>query len=354
MAKRLAVDKLQRFCIEALEKAGLSSDDAATVAEVLVMTDTWGTFSHGTGALRNYLNSLRGGGMNLRSKPEVVAEGDTWAVVDGHSGMGMLGCCVAMNLAIEKARTHAIAWAGVRNSSHFGAAGYYANLAVRHDMLGIAMSNADPNMVVPGARGSIIGNNPLAYAVPAGEEYPILLDIALSAVAAAKIFAMKELRQPIPSTWLTDAEGMPVDEVGDWPATGSMVPMAGHKGYGIALLIETMAGLLPGAGVLDEVKSWILNPAAEGSLGQAFIVINPGIILPIRNFKDRVDTMIRTVRGSPKARNSQRIYLPGEIEWEHREDALKNGIPLPARVLASLYGATEDLGLDTALLQAEE
>jgi ureidoglycolate dehydrogenase (NAD+) len=354
MAKRLAVDKLQRFCIEALEKAGLSSDDAATVAEVLVMTDTWGTFSHGTGALRNYLNSLRAGGMNPRSKPEVVVEGDTWAVVDGHSGMGMLGCCVAMNLAIEKARTHAIVWAGVRNSSHFGAAGYYANMAVRHDMLGIAMSNADPNMVVPGARGSIIGNNPLAYAVPAGEEYPILLDIALSAVAAAKIFAMKELGQPIPSTWLTDAEGMPVDEVGDWPATGSMVPMAGHKGYGIALLIETMAGLLPGAGVLDEVKSWILSPTEEGSLGQAFIVINPGIILPIRNFKDRVDTMIRMVRGSPKAKNSQRIYLPGEIEWEHREDALKNGIPLPARVLASLYGAAGDLGLDTALLQAEE
>jgi ureidoglycolate dehydrogenase (NAD+) len=354
LTKRLSVEKLRRFCIEALQQAGLSFDDAATVAEVLVMTDTWGTFSHGTGALRNYLNSLRAGGMNPHSKPEVVAEGDTWAVVDGHSGMGMLGCCMAMNLAIEKARTRAITWAGVRNSSHFGAAGYYANMAVRHDMLGIAMSNADPNMVVPGARGRIIGNNPLAYAVPAGEEYPILLDIALSAVAAGKIIAMKELGQPIPSTWLTDAEGMPVDEVGDWPATGSMVPMAGHKGYGIALLIETMAGLLPGAGVLDEVKSWILNPTAEGSLGQAFIVINPGIMLPIENFKYRVDTMIRNLRGSPKAKNSERIYLPGEIEWERREDALKNGIPLPARVLASLQGAASDFGLDIALLETEE
>jgi ureidoglycolate dehydrogenase (NAD+) len=213
MAKRLSVEKLRKFCIDALEKAGLSSNDAEIVADVLVMTDTWGTFSHGTGALRNYLTSLRAGGMNPHSKSEVVAEGDTWVVVDAHSGMGMPGCC----LAIEKARTHAIAWAGVRNSSHFGAAGYYANMAVRHDMLGIAMSNADPNMVVPGARGRIIGNNPLACAVLAGEEYPILLDIALSAVAAGKIIAMKELGQPIPSTWLTDADGMPVDEVGDWP-----------------------------------------------------------------------------------------------------------------------------------------
>jgi len=185
------------------------------------------------------------------------------------------------------------------------------------------------------------------------QEYPILLDIALSAVAAGKIIAMKELGQPIPSTWLTDAEGMPVDEVGDWPATGSMVPMAGHKGYGIALLIETMAGLLPGAGVLDEVKSWILNPTAEGSLGQAFIVINPGIMLPIENFKYRVDTMIRNLRGSPKAKNSERIYLPGEIEWERREDALKNGIPLPEHVFASLHAAAKIAGLETALLETE-
>src|ERR1700733_6634637 len=121
MAKRLSVEKLRKFCIDALEKAGLSSNDAEIVADVLVMTDTWGTFSHGTGALRNYLTSLRAGGMNPHSKSEVVAEGDTWVVVDAHSGMGMPGCC----LAIEKARTHAIAWAGVRNSSHFGAAGYY-------------------------------------------------------------------------------------------------------------------------------------------------------------------------------------------------------------------------------------
>jgi ureidoglycolate dehydrogenase (NAD+) len=354
MAKRLSAEKLRKFCIAALEKAGLCSNDAAMVADVLVMTDTWGTFSHGTGALKNYLNSLRAGGMNPHSKPEIVAEGDNWAMVDGHSGMGMLGCSLAMNAAIEKARKHAITWAGVRNSNHFGAAGYYANMAVRHDMLGIAMSNADPNMVIPGARGRIIGNNPLAYAVPAGEEHPILLDIALSAVAAGKIIAMKELKQPIPSTWITDAEGMPVDEVGDWPAVGSMLPMAGHKGYGIALLIETLAALLPGAGVLDEAKSWILNPTAEGSLGQAFIVINPGIMVPVDDFKRRVDIMIRKLRASPKARNSTRVYLPGEIEWERREDALAKGIALPAHVLASLHDAARDLGLDPALLEAEE
>ncbi len=350
MSKRLSVEKLRKFCVEALMKAGLQPDDAAIVTDVLVMTDMWGTFSHGTGALRNYLISLRAGGMDPHGKAEVVTEGDSWAVVDGHSGMGMLACCLAMNTAIEKARTNTITWTGVRNSNHFGAAGYYAYMAVRHDMIGIAMSNADPNMVVPGARGRIIGNNPLAYAVPAGEGHPILLDIALSAVAAGKILSMKTLGQPIPPTWLADAEGMPATEVGDWPSTGSMMPMAGHKGYGIALLIEAIAALLPGAGVLNEVKSWIMDPTAKGCLGQAFIVINPGAILPIEDFKRRVDAMIRTIHESSRSKDSARIYLPGEIEWERREDALKNGIPLPEVVLASLYGAAQDAGLDTRLL----
>jgi ureidoglycolate dehydrogenase (NAD+) len=354
MAKRLSVENLSNFCISTLENAGMPSSDARTVADVLVMTDTWGTFSHGTGALRNYLKSLRAGGMNPRSKPKVVAEGNNWALIDGDSGMGMLGACLAMNIAIEKARTQAITWAGVRNSNHFGAAGYYATMAVRNDMLGIAMSNADPNMVIPGARGRIIGNNPLAYAVPAAEEHPIMLDIALSAVAAAKIIAMKERKEPIPSNWLTDAEGMPVDEVGDWPASGAMVPMAGHKGYGIALLIETLAALLPGANVLDEAKSWVENPAGASGLGHAFVVINPGIMMPIDDFKRRVDVMIRKLRGAPKAKNSRRVYLPGEMEWEHRENAIAKGIPLPAHVLASLHDAARYFSLDAGLLKTEE
>ncbi len=202
---------------------------------------------------------MRAGGINPFASPEVLAEGDSWAVVDGHSCMGMLICSLAMTLAIEKARKNTIAWVGVRNSSHFGAAGYYAHMAVAQGMIGIAMSNADPNMVVPGARGHIIGNNPIAYAVPADEEHPILLDIALSAVAAGKILGMKALGQAIPTSWLTDAEGLPTSEVGDWPNSGSMLPMAGHKGYGIALLIEVLAGALTGAGMLGEVKSWILQ-----------------------------------------------------------------------------------------------
>jgi len=315
------------------------------------MTDTWGTFSHGTGALKHYVNTMKAGGINPTASPEVIAEGASWAVFDGHSCMGMLSCTLAMTMAIEKARKSTIAWVGVRNSSHFGAAGYYANMAVDQGMIGIAMSNADPNMVVPGARGHVIGNNPMAYAVPAGDEFPILFDIALSAVAAGKIYAKKALGQSIPSDWITDADGLPTSDPSQWPHSGSMMPMAGHKGYGIALLIEVLAGVLTGAGMLSEVKSWMWSSDQPSRLGDAFIAIDVGAILPLEDFKRRVDHVIREIRQAPKAKGSERVYAPGEMEWEKRKDALKNGIPLPEPVFADLDRVGKQLGLDTHLLE---
>lgn len=350
MSKRISAENLSAYCVQVLTAAGLKPDDASVIADVLVMTDTWGTFSHGTNALGNYVKTIKSGGIDPSATPEIVTQGDTWALIDGHSSMGMLGSSLAMNLAIEKARSHTVAWVGLRNSSHFGAAGYYANLAVKHDMIGIAISNADPNMVVPGGRGSIIGNNPFAYAVPAGKESPLFLDIALSAVAAGKIFAMKTLDRPIPETWLTDKEGLPTSDPSNWPGSGSMVPMAAHKGYGIALLIEVLAGALTGAGMLSEVKSWVLQPTELSRLGQAFMAINIGNLVPVEIFKQRIDSLIEELHRAPKAKGSERIYVPGEIEWERRADALANGIPLPEHILDSLYRAGQQLGLSTHLL----
>jgi LDH2 family malate/lactate/ureidoglycolate dehydrogenase len=350
MPKHISPDRLKEFCIAVLIKAGVGADDARVISDVLVMTDTWGTFSHGTARLASYVSTMRTGGISHSAKPEVINAAGSWAVIDGHSCMGMMSCCLAMDLAIEKARHNVLSWVGVRNSSHFGAAGYYANMAACHDMIGIAMSNADPNMVVPGGRGHIIGNNPFAYAVPAGSEHPPLLDMAMSAVAAGKILAMKAAGKSISPAWLTDAEGLPVSEVGDWPASGSMAPMAGHKGYGLAFWIEILAGVLTGAGLLSEVKSWIFQPTELSRLGQAFIVINVGQIMPIDTFKQRVDSVIRQIHAAPKAKGSDLIYVPGEIEWEKRQASLRNGIPLPDAGFASLYQVGEQLGVDTGLL----
>ena len=218
MPKLIDSGKLTDYCARILAKAGLDKEDAETVADVLVTTDTWGTFSHGTIALSGYVRCLRAGGMDPRAKPEIVEEGESWATLEAHSGMGMVSCCKAIKLAIEKARTNTIAYVGVRNSNHFGAAGYYANLAAQEQMIGIAMSAADPNMTIPGSRGHTIGNNPLAYALPVGGENPILLDIALSAVAWGKIMALKKQEREIPSNWITDAAGLPTQNLENWPA----------------------------------------------------------------------------------------------------------------------------------------
>jgi ureidoglycolate dehydrogenase (NAD+) len=349
MPKRINVGKLSTYCVQVLAKTGLYQEDASTIAEVLVTTDTWGTFSHGTGALNNYVRSLKAGGMNPHAKPEIASEAGSWAILDAHSGMGMPSCCKAMNLAIDKARTRTIAWTGVRNSNHFGAAGYYANLAAQQNMIGIAMSGADPNMTIPGTLGHTIGNNPIAYAVPAGDSDPILLDIALSAVAWGKIMSIKKQGKTIPPNWITDADGLPTQELEDWPVTGSMMPMASHKGYGIAVLVEVLTGLLTGAGILGEMTSWIASPEKPANLGQAFIAINIADIIPASTFRQRAEQLIQNIHESPKARGSEGAYLPGEIEWKHRADSLQNGIPLPELVIDSLIAAGREVGVDTGL-----
>lgn len=344
--KRVSPEKLHDLCIAALRAAGFDAVDAHTVAEVLVTTDTWGTFSHGTNHLRNYLKKIRAGGIDPKAQPEIVLDGKAWAIIDGHAAMGMVTACRAMKLAIEKAAADGMGYVAVRNSSHFGAAGYYANMAIKHDMIGIAMSNADANMTAPGGRTSVIGNNPFSYAAPAGEEHPIFLDIALSATASTKIHTAKRLGKSIPEGWIVDRDGLPTTETRDFPDLGSMLPMAGHKGYGLALMVEVLAAVLSGSGITRGVKPWLGQLSEPTDTGHAFIAIDVGKMMPIGQFKRRMDEMIRSIKNSPKAKGSDRIWLPGEMEWERREVALKEGMLMPDVVLNSLAKLSREVGRD--------
>lgn len=341
-SKRVAVEDLTQLCVEVFTRVGMSPADARTVAAGLVTTDTWGTFSHGTNLLPHYVTSIRAGGIDAGAQPEVVEEGPSWAILDGHAAMGMVSGCRAMDLAISKARTTTLSWVGVCNSNHFGAAGYYAVLATHHEMIGVALSNVDPNMAVPGARGSVIGNNPLAYAVPHRADFPVFLDIATSAVAASKIMTSKSLGQDLPGDYLADSEGLPTCKIGTWPVGSSLMPMAGHKGYGLAFLIEVLAAVLTGAGMLSTARSWILSPHEQGKLGHCFLVFNIGNIMPIELFKQRMSELGREIHEAVKARGSDRIYLPGEMECERRAEALRNGIEFPEWVKAGLRGVARD------------
>ncbi len=340
--QRIFPADLEAFCSEAALLTGLREKDARLTAKVLVTTDTWGTHTHGTKQLRMLLKNFRDKRLDVNAEPELIRESLSSGLIDGHNAMPIVSSCMAMELAIEKAKRSGIAYVGVAHSGHFGAAGYYANMAAEEDLIGLSMCNVEPFMTVPGAKGKVMGTNPIAYAIPAGKERTIMLDIATSAVAVSKIFAARARAQEIPNNWLVDAEGEPTVD----PAKveeGALLPMAGHKGYGIAVLIETLAAVMTGAAMLSAVQSWILDVPAPSNQGHAFIAIDPDPIQPIQVFKERVDAMIQEIKSSPRSPGAERIYLPGEMEWERRDEALREGMVLPDDVVASLRGLADDL-----------
>jgi LDH2 family malate/lactate/ureidoglycolate dehydrogenase len=329
----------------------MNEADARVAADVLVTTDSFGVFTHGVKSLPNYIRRLKAGGLKADAVPLIHQEGPSWALVDGQSALAMVTSVFAMNTAIKKAKSSGIAYVGVRNSCHFAAAGYYVNLAAKAGMIGLAMANDIPSMAAPGARKPVMGTNPFAYAVPAGEEDPIFLDIASSAVAGGKVRIFQALNKKVPDTWLVDAEGVPTTDPFAYPYAGALQPFAGHKGYGIALMIEALAGMLSGAKIRNEIGSWIdTDPTQPTGHGAAMIAIDIDQIIPLEMFKSRMDEMIRDIRKTPPAKGAERVYLPGEMEWQKRREALAKGIELPVEARESLCGLSKDLEMNANFL----
>lgn len=347
--ERVFVEELTAFCLKAMDACGMRKASAQATADALVTTDTWGIHTHGSKQLRPLLG-LRPGRMDPKAVPEVVAEGPAWALVDGHSAIAPASACAGMEAAMRKAKAAGIGYAGVFGSNHFGAAAYYAAMALRNDMIGIAMTNVNPLVTVTGGKTAVLGTNPIAYAAPAGEEPPILFDIATSVVAASKVITARALGTTIPDHWLVDQEGRPTTDPSRYPDEGALQPMTGHKGYGLALLVEILAAVLTGSQMMSEVKIWLGEDPGPLSQGHAFVAIEIDAIMGIDRFKARMDAAIREIRDSPKATGSDRIYLPGEMEWEKRETALREGMLLPEDVWQRLAGLAEDFGLDLAEL----
>jgi ureidoglycolate dehydrogenase (NAD+) len=344
---KITPQNLEKFTRETLRRAGLNQADADVVADILVTTDTWGVFTHGTKSLRGYIRRLQAGGLRASACPRVVSEGPAWAVVDADSAIGMVGSRFAMETAMAKARRAGIGYVGVRNSCHFGAAGAYAVMAAKVGMIGLAMANDTPSVTVPGARGPVLGSNPLAFAAPTGERFPLMLDMATSAVAGGKVYAAAAHGQSIPPNWIVDADGLPTTDPKIFPHAAALLPMAGHKGYGVALLIETLAGVLTGAALAAQVLSWAFGEAtAPTDHGAAFIAIDVNQIMPQDRFTERMQGLLQQIRSAPKAAGSERIYVPGEMEWERRERALVEGLDLPEDVAAPLRLLAAELGME--------
>jgi LDH2 family malate/lactate/ureidoglycolate dehydrogenase len=345
---RISADDLQAFCVAVMENVGVSTSHATTTAEALVMTDTWGVFTHGTKLLHGYQKRLRVGGLLTEGEPTIVKQNPASALVDGGSLLGQVTSKFAMQLAIDLAKKIGIGFVGVRNSCHFGAAGYYTWLAASQGMIGVSMANDVPIVAGPGSRKAVLGTNPMSYAVPAGKHDPIMLDMATSTVAAGKIFAAVQSGRPIPDNWIIGPDGLPSTDGSLIPDQGALQPMAGHKGYGIALLIESLAALLTGSAVTWDVGSWLFGDLSQATdHGHAFLAIDVNSLIPLEEFHSRVDALIDQIHQAPKAEGSEHIYMPGEMEWERRRHALAEGIPLPEDVVAKLRELAEEVELES-------
>lgn len=346
----ISIASLTDFCVQALTRTGLSATDAKTTADALVTADAMGVFTHGTKLLAGYLHRLKGGGYRATGRPRIEREGPAWAVIDGDSALGQVGSVFAMRTAMTKARNVGIAYVGLRNSGHIGAAGYYAWMAAREGFIGMVTGNDMPSVAAPGSRGAVLGSNPIAYGVPVGNGDPILLDMATAAVAGGKVYAAHQRGEPIPPTWLIDSNGQPTTDGSLYPHNASLAPMAGHKGYGFGLWCEILSGILPGGRITWEIGSWIFDEPSKPSWHNAsFIAIDVATIAPPDQFETRLRKLIDEIHAVPTAEGVARVLLPGEREGTLLRQARTEGITLPADVLAKLEGVAKEFSLESLL-----
>jgi LDH2 family malate/lactate/ureidoglycolate dehydrogenase len=326
---RYSKAKLKGFCMKALMSAGVCGPDAATVANVLLATDERGVHSHGCVRIEGYIECLKSGGIKPNTPHEIISEGPAFALINANRGLGIPVSVYAMRLAKEKAEHTGIALVNVRNSHHFGACGYYTLLCADDGLIGLAMSTGDVIMAATGSACNSIGNNPFSYAVPAGKYRAICYDIAMSTVAAGKISMADDEGKRIPLGWLLDPDGNPTTDPHDYAMGGPLVPFGGYKGYGLSMMVESLAGILSGAALLNDIHAWNKDPHTGGDVGHCFIAIDPKIVHPGFDVPARAEEMIDRILSAKKAEGVERIYFPGQIENEKEETARAEGMALP-------------------------
>ncbi len=349
--KSIKLSELRAFSVEVLKKAGLTEENAKITTEVLSTTDTFGVLSHGTKNLLGYIQKMQAGGLCASAEPTVTVEGPAFALLNGNQTIGMVTSYKAMQMAIQKAKETGIAYVGVSNSCHFGAAGFYANMAASEGMIGLAMSNGDPVMTVPGGSGTVIGNNPFSFAAPVGDK-SVFLDIALSAVAALKVVMAKEKGIEVPKEWLVDENGEPTSDPTGFPGKSVLQPMAAHKGYGFAVMVEILASVMTGAGLLSQITSWNLNLPAANNVGHAFIAIDVSKMMPKEVFDARMTEMVNELHSAKLAKGASQIFLPGEMEWNKRAKALETDEIEITDVMADNYKRLSEMfGVDVNIIE---
>ncbi|MGZ8423772.1 MAG: Ldh family oxidoreductase [Candidatus Binatia bacterium] len=343
---RINHEKLIRFVSRSFEKLGVPAADAEIAANVLVASDLRGVDTHGVIRFNPhawYVKWLRDGAMTAKPNIRVVTENASTALLDADNGMGFVAGHRAMGLAINKAKESGVGIVTVRNSRHYGMSAYYSMLALPHDMIGIAMTNASRQVVPTFGREARFGTNPISFAVPAKDERPFVLDMATTTAAAGKLELAIRLGKPVPTGWALNERAEPTTDPKVAQQARRLLPLGGsresgsHKGYGLGILVEMLCGVLTGTVTA-------LN-ANQEPRGHFFGAINPAAFRPAAEFTADMDRLIRELRSTPPVEGESRVYVAGEIEFETAEERAERGIPLHGSVLKGLRAVSEQVGV---------
>jgi LDH2 family malate/lactate/ureidoglycolate dehydrogenase len=331
----IPVDTLLELAQDALDGSGIPPEDAAEIAKVLVTADMFGIHTHGVQRIPQYLDRVSVGGINIRPNIEVKRVAPALALVNGDNGIGPLVGSRALSAALEGARAAGIGAAFVRNSNHFGPVMPYLHEAAREGFAAIIASNATTTIAPWGGKETKVGNNPLGWGVPMPGGDPIMLDVALSVVARAKIRAAAAAGQSIPDTWATDAEGRPTTDP-SLALAGFLQPIAGHKGYGLSVMVDLFAGVLSGASYLDRISSWSVNPERPQDLGHFFIVLDTKVLGSRDELTERIEDFRSRLLATPAADPASPVRLPGQSEMSNFHRQATEGIDIEVADLSLL------------------
>jgi L-2-hydroxycarboxylate dehydrogenase (NAD+) len=353
--KTYPAEVLHEFSIRLLALAGLPAADAELAADVLLAADLRGIDSHGVARLRGYVDALRTGQVNPAPELRVVRETLTTATVDGDNGLGLVVGPRANEMAMDKALDAGSGWVAVRNTNHFGIAGYYVLQALERDLVGWAMTNSSALVAPLFGVGRMLGTNPLAIAFPGHEEPPIVIDFATSAVSFGKIEIARRQGIPIPEGWAIDVRGRPatdpqaVYDGGALLPVGSTRELGGHKGYALAMMVDVLSGVLSGANWGPFAPAFAIEQQPAGSVGDGighfFGALRIDGFIDPDEFKRQVDHLVRTFRATPPAPGTGGPLIPGDPEREAEILRRRDGIPLIPPVAADLEALAAETGV---------
>ncbi|HPV22775.1 MAG TPA: Ldh family oxidoreductase [Casimicrobium sp.] len=349
LMQAVSFDRLQQFIASAFERLGLPADDASTIGALMAEADLQGSDGHGVIRLVPYARRIRAGGVNVKPNITVVQERAGMALLNGDNGMGHLVMKRAAEMAAAKARVTGIAWVGSQFSNHAGPASLYARMALPHDMIGLYFAVGNANHLPPwGGLDMLLSTNPIAVAVPAANEGPIVLDMATTVAAYGKVKAKAQRGEMMPEGWMMDRAGKPLLDP-KRAEEGFLLPIGGYKGYGLALIVGLLAGTLNGAAMGKDVIDFNHDDSSVTNTGQAICMIDLSAFGDIDAFKQRVDTLARDLRASERIDGVERIWLPGEQSEQRRRNYAKDGIPLPPALVKQLDTLAAELNISPLL-----